>query len=85
MKGPGAVAALKAQIEKWNEEKSNLHSHGISYKVGGSTGQHGKKAREKGGPPGDGLKKTWQRIHDAARSLSKRKLGVIDKIERMRQ
>ena len=64
-------------IAKWDEQRSHLPPHGISYKPGGSKGQHGVKARDKRGPLTDDMRKEKARMIAVAKSVCKRKVNVI--------
>ena len=72
---------IEAKIAKWNEQRRHLQPHGISYKPGGSKGQHGVKARDKRGPPTDDMRKERARMIAVAKSMCKRKVNVI-RVER---
>ena len=74
--GEWAVAELAKKEAQWNKERQKLPKHSISYKPGGSQGQHGKEARKRRGPPPESMANARKRILEVARSICKRKLNT---------
>ena len=64
-------------IAEWEKERQHLPPYSISFRPGGSQGQHGKKARDRRGPPTDSMKKDKAKMIAKARSMSKRKVNII--------